>query len=129
MRATPLLLTWITPVDREGRSNSNTLLFTTNVTIPIYIKFSVTVLLNWKGFHRTFAIGVTCKQRTLTPGFVPFGTCICSDQSFRIWSWFPDFEFQTILSNSYVVWSDPITTNQFAMIMMKAIQIKNRYNK
>ena len=40
------------------------------------------------GFHRTFATGLACRQRTLTPPDIwsrPFGTCICStcwDQSF-----------------------------------------------
>ena len=34
-----------------------------------------------RGFHRTFAMGVTCRQGTLTPPdtwSLPFGTCICS---------------------------------------------------
>ena len=41
-----------------------------------------------RGFHRTFATGVACRQGTLTPPDTwsrPFGTCICStcwDQSF-----------------------------------------------
>ena len=41
-----------------------------------------------RGFHKTFATGVACRQGTLTPPGTwsrPFGTCICSigwDQSF-----------------------------------------------
>ena len=65
-----------------------------------------------RGFHRTFATGVACRQGKLTPPdtwFRPFGTCICSicwDQSFfrtcRYFSglcssnnprYFPDFAF------------------------------------
>ena len=46
------------------------------------------LLPNLRGFHRTFATGMACRQGTLTPLDTwsrPFGTCICStcwDQSF-----------------------------------------------
>ena len=57
------------------------------------------------GFHTTFATGVACRQRTLTPPDTwsrPFGTCICStcwDQSFsELVVILPDYALRIFLS-------------------------------
>ena len=60
------------------------------ITTPYWSDFvpNSTFNRNLSGFHRTFATGVACRQRTLTPPDTwsrLFGTCICStcwDQSF-----------------------------------------------
>ena len=50
---------------------------------PLLIRLCTDLDLYWilRGFHRTFATGVACRHRTLTPLDTcsrPFGTCICS---------------------------------------------------
>ena len=68
--------------------------YTQSYITPVYDTFpwldfspTLTLLLN-KGLHRASAMGVACRQGTLTPPDTwsrPFGTCICStcwDQSF-----------------------------------------------